>query len=85
MQDESYEIDEEDNEWIQQQQANNQLPISIDDFELIIGELERASTKTVASMALIFVKLPQFERKVLATIYDYWLEKRLVSSISIKV
>lgn len=77
MQADSYEIDEEDFDWIKQQETESQLPVSIDEFEAIISMLEIASTKSVVSMAAIFIKLPQMDRKFLSIVYDYWLEKRL--------
>ncbi|CAD5216746.1 unnamed protein product [Bursaphelenchus xylophilus] len=76
MNSETYEMDEEDQEWLEQQRKD-QYRISDEDFEETIGIMENNSRKTVISLAAMFVKQPNLSRELVTLIYDYWLNKRL--------
>ncbi|CAD5212420.1 unnamed protein product [Bursaphelenchus okinawaensis] len=77
MNSETYEMDEEDSEWLERMRTDNSYRLSDDEFENLMTTIENNSRKKVISMAAMFVKQPSVSREIITLIYDYWLDKRL--------
>lgn len=74
----SYDLDEQDAQWLKKLSDEKKAFISYSDFEHAIEALENNSRKSIISFTVFCLKFNHLDRAALDLIYDYWLSKRLV-------
>jgi hypothetical protein len=77
MQDDRYDLDEDDARWLAKMDDQH-IHLSNTEFEAAIEILENNSRKKVMSFGTFCHSLPQLSGAKSYLIYDYWLGKRTV-------
>ena len=71
-----YDLDSEDEQWINQHAAKGELPLDFLQFEEMMDRLEKASGLKAVTLQEAKLLLKD-DDDLITAVYDYWLNKRL--------